>query len=123
MLKTYEAMFLIDPATTGKNSNTIPDYINSILDKYSVKILQQKKWAEQTLSYPIKGHKRGSYYIVYFETLAENVSKIRQECELATPILRTLILLIEPSVKSKVMSSMDAITLPSEGATSESGKS
>jgi len=113
MVKTYEAMFLIDPATGVKDDNKVPECISVILDKYNVKIIQSTKWAERQLAYSIKGHKRGNYYLIYFDSSSENISKIKRECEMSTVILRVVILLIEPSIKSKVLSNTYKI-LPTE---------
>lgn len=114
MVKTYESMFLIDPTIGVKDGNKVPECISAILDKYSVKIIQSIKWAERQLAYSIKGYKRGNYYLIYFDSSSENISKIKRECELSTVIFRAIILSIESSVQSKVLSSIDKMILPAE---------
>jgi small subunit ribosomal protein S6 len=103
MLKTYEAMFLIDPSLGVKEGSKLPECITTILDKYQVKVIQSIKWADRSLAYAIKGNRRGNYYLVYFDSSAENIAKIKRECELSTVILRSLILLVDPAEKSKVL--------------------
>lgn len=104
MLKTYEAMFLVDPALSAKDGK-MPEQVHSILSKYNVSVLKELKWSDRNLAYKIKGHRRGTYYLVYFDSEAENISKIRRECELSTFIIRALILLVDPAMKEKVLSS------------------
>ncbi|MFH1230796.1 MAG: 30S ribosomal protein S6 [Planctomycetota bacterium] len=113
-MKTYESMFLIDPTVGLKDGNKVPECISTILDKYNAKIIQSMKWAERQLSYSIKGYKRGNYYLIYFESSSENISKIKRECELSAVIFRAAILLIEASVKSKVLGSIDKMILPTD---------
>lgn len=114
MVKSYEAMFLVDPTTTAKDSSKIPDYVRGILDKHNVKILQESKWAERALAYSIKGRRRGNYYLVYFDAPAENILKIKQECELTPGILRSIVLILEPSEKTKILSGPDKTATPVE---------
>ncbi|MEW6027489.1 MAG: 30S ribosomal protein S6 [Planctomycetota bacterium] len=104
MMNTYEAMFLVDPATATKDGK-MPEYIHNIMDKYKVKMLKELKWADKNLAYKIKGHRRGTYYLSYFETEPENISKIKNECELSTSVVRSLIMFVEPSMKDKMLSS------------------
>lgn len=111
MTKTYEAMFLVDPASSAKDGK-MPEHIHNMLDKYQVKILKEMKWADKNLAYKIKGHRRGTYYLSYFESEPENISKIRRECDLSTSLIRSLILLIEPSMKEKALSSVKESILP-----------
>jgi len=111
MMKTYEAMFLVDPATATKDGK-MPEYIHNMLDKYKVKILKEMKWVDKNLAYKVKGHRRGTYYLSYFETEPENISKIRNECDLSTVIVRSLILFIEPSMKEKVLNSVKETATP-----------
>ncbi|MFH0888963.1 MAG: 30S ribosomal protein S6 [Planctomycetota bacterium] len=112
MVRTYESMFLIDPSMGVKDGSKVPECISTIFDKYSVKIIQSIKWAERQLAYPIKGNRRGNYYLIYFDSSSENISKIKRECELSTVIFRTIILSIESSAKSKVLSGIDKMILP-----------
>jgi len=111
MMKTYEAMFLVDPVTATKDGK-MPEHIHNMLDKYKVKILKEMKWADKNLAYKIKGNRRGTYYLSYFETEPENISKIRRECDLSTSLIRSLILAIEPSMKEKTLSSVKETTAP-----------
>ncbi|MBI5779985.1 MAG: 30S ribosomal protein S6 [Planctomycetes bacterium] len=121
MMKTYEAMFLVDPSTASKDGK-MPEYIHNMLDKYNAKILKEMKWADKNLAYKIKGHRRGTYYLSYFETEPENISKIRNECDLSTVIVRSLILFIEPSMKEKMLSSCKEPVASASAITAETKK-
>jgi len=116
MMKTYEAMFLVDSASSTKDGK-MPEHIHNMLDKYKVKILKEMKWADKNLAYKIKGHRRGTYYLSYFESEPENISKIRRECDLSTSLIRSLILLIEPSMKEKALNSVKETVLPTVSVT------
>jgi len=121
MLKTYEAMFLVDPASSTKDGK-MPEHIHNMLDKYKVKIIKEMKWADKNLAYKIKGHRRGTYYLSYFETEPENISKIRRECDLSTSLIRALILAIEPAMKEKALNSVKEAAVLTGVITAETKK-
>lgn len=121
MMKTYEAMFLVDPASSTKDGK-MPEHIHNMLDKYQVKILREMKWADKNLAYKIKGNRRGTYYLSYFEAEPENISKIRRECDLSTSLIRSLILVIEPSIKEKALNSVKETAAPAGAITAETKK-
>jgi small subunit ribosomal protein S6 len=92
VLKTYEAMFLVDPLQAATNYNKVREHIHAILGKYGVKIIKEGKWADRTLAYPIRNEKKGTYILVYMEGEAECANKIENDCQLSEVILRVLIL-------------------------------
>src|SRR5207248_8132645 len=63
---TYECMFLLD---TNKVSGDVPaaqQQIHQLLERNQVEILASRPWDERRLAYPIKGQKKGLYYLTYF---------------------------------------------------------
>ena len=47
-------------------STARPPIVDQILEKNGAKIVQKEKWDERKLAYEIRGHKRATYYLVYF---------------------------------------------------------
>jgi len=92
VLKNYEAMFLVDPLQAATNYNKVREHIHGILGKYGVKIIKEGKWADRTLTYPIRQQKKGTYILVYMEGEADCANKIENDCQLSELILRVLIL-------------------------------
>ena len=69
----YECMFLLD---TNKVAGDVPSaakQLHGILEKNHAEILASRPWNEQRLAYPIKNHKKGLYYLVYFRTEGNNL--------------------------------------------------
>jgi len=108
MTKTYEAMFIVEPSKGTKDNNILPEVVQNILNRYNVKVLKQIKWAERKLSYPIKGNRRATYYLAYFDSNPESIAKISQECKLTAGVLRTLVLLSSLNLKEmdKILSAV-----------------
>ncbi|MFN3466095.1 MAG: 30S ribosomal protein S6 [Candidatus Brocadiales bacterium] len=94
-MKTYEAMFLIDNNVASNDWDGAVRRIQEIIQKGGGKVLSTEKWAERKLAYKIGPHKRGTYMLVYFETLPGSITSIRRECQLSEIIVRSLILNVE----------------------------
>src|SRR5580692_9800421 len=95
----YECMFLLD---TNKVAGDVPaaaKQLHAILEKNHAEILASRPWNEQRLAYPIKGHKKGLYYLVYFKTEGKNLVTIADDFSLMTElVLRSLTLNIDPKL-------------------------
>src|SRR5216684_3698759 len=94
----YECMFLLD---TNKVAGDVPaaaKQIHTILEKNSAEILASRPWDERRLSYPVKGHKKGLYYLTYFRSEGKNLLTIERDCALNETILRYLALRVHPKM-------------------------
>ena len=95
----YECLFLLD---TNKVAGDVPaaaKQLHAVLEKNHSEILASRPWDERRLAYPIKGHKKGLYYLVYFSTEGKNLAVIENDISLMTDlILRMLIIHIDPKL-------------------------
>src|SRR5947208_3136815 len=95
---TYECMFLLD---TNKVSGDVPaatKQLHGMLEKNSAEVLASRPWDERRLAYPIKGHKKGLYYLTYFKSEGKNLVNIEHDIALNEMILRSQILKIDPKL-------------------------
>jgi small subunit ribosomal protein S6 len=89
-------MFLFD---TNKVAGDVPaaaKQIHAILERNAAEVLASRPWDERRLAYPIKGHKKGLYYLVYFRTDAKTLINIERDVALNEMILRSLVLRVDP---------------------------
>src|ERR1700736_5913349 len=94
----YECMFLLD---TNKVAGDIPaaaKQIHALLERNSVEVLASRQWDERRLAYPIKGHKKGLYYLTYFRTEGKNLLNLERDLALSELVLRYLILYVDPKL-------------------------
>ena len=94
----YECMFLLD---TNKVAGDVPaatKQLHAILERNHAEVLASRPWDDRRLSYPVKGHKKGLYYLTYFRTEGKNVVGIERDCALNETILRSLILNVDPKL-------------------------
>lgn len=93
-MKTYEAMFLLDPALAS-DFPTAEGEIKRILDRAEAELLGLSKWDERKLAYPIRNHKRGLYVLCYFKADSSKIAEMERDVRLSESMIRTLILVKE----------------------------
>ena len=95
-MRLYEGMFLLDSGRAGKDWDGARTEVETILTKHGAEIVRSGRWDERKLAYEIKGHRRATYMLVYFQGLSETIDPVRRECALNDLVLRNLILLRRP---------------------------
>src|SRR3954469_5974700 len=94
----YECMFLLD---TNKVAGDVPaaaQQLHTLLERNHCEVLASRPWDERRLAYPVKGHKKGLYYLTYFRTEGKNLLNIERDVSLSELILRSLVLKVDPKV-------------------------
>jgi small subunit ribosomal protein S6 len=94
-LSLYEGMFLMDNRQANRDWDGSLDAMKAIIAKHGGSIVRCEKWGERKLAYEIKGRRRGTYVLVYFEAEGEAVNGIYHDCELSELILRVFVLAVK----------------------------
>ena len=100
--RDYEAMFLLDNAASVADFDATSAIVDQIIQKAGATIVQKEKWDERKLAYEIGGHKRATYYLVYFRAPTDAVAKIRTDAALNEKIVRHLALVLEEPIEVHV---------------------
>lgn len=109
--KSYEAMFLLDPAMASDWSAAEAE-VKRVLDRAEAKVLGMKKWDERKLAYPIGRNKRGLYVLTFFEASPEKIGPLERDCTLSEKVLRVLVLRRDRLTPEKVEKEMTAAPPP-----------
>lgn len=99
---TYEGLILVDPTLAAKEWDRVMGEVQRIAAKANAKIVSSNKWGERKLAFPIRGHKRGTYLLAYFDTDGEGITKIRRDCDLSEVVIRALLVRHEGEIKQSV---------------------
>jgi small subunit ribosomal protein S6 len=94
----YECMFLLDTNKVASDVSAATKQLHGILERNQAEVLASRPWDERRLAYPVKGHKKGLYYLTYFRTEGKNVASIERDCALNEMILRSLVLHVDPKL-------------------------
>lgn len=90
--RLYEGMFLIDSNLAVKDWTGLETHILDILKKHHAEVLYSERWPDRRLAYDIKGVKKGTYYLTYFNAPAQAIKDIERDVQLSERILRLLII-------------------------------
>src|SRR5437867_10350407 len=94
----YECMFLLDPNRVGGDVQGAAKQLHALLERNHAEVLASRPWDERRLAYPIKGHKKGLYYLTYFRSEGQNILNLEGDLHLNELVLRYLILHVDPKM-------------------------
>jgi len=91
----YEGMFILDPTKYARDPGAAAQQVNDLIGQFGGTVLASRLWDERKLAYPIKGHKRGVYWLTYFRMDGGNVAALERQCDITDEIIRKLILKVD----------------------------
>jgi len=90
--RLYEAMILLDNRETKKDFEGLRQRIADVLGRGGGRVVAARKWDERKLAYEIRGQKRATYYIAFFEGPSDSLVGIRRQLYLTEGVMRCLLL-------------------------------
>lgn len=117
-VNVYEGMFILDANRFGHDPEAVSRRIPTIIEKFGGEMLVSRLWEERRLAYPIKGQRRGAYWLTYFRLDGDRLADLRRECRICEDILRFLFLKIDP----RLVDTLVAHALAAPMATSGDGE-
>ena len=94
----YECMFLLDPNKVANDVPSAAKVLHTLIERNQGEILASRPWDERRLAYPVKGHKKGQYYLTYFRTAGPNITNMEKDFQLNELILRYMVLNVDPKL-------------------------
>jgi len=94
----YEGMFILDPGKYSRDPGAVAEQINQLITHAGGTVLAARLWDERKLAYPIKGHKKGVYWITYFTMPSGNLTGFERQCQLTEEIIRQLVLKVDARI-------------------------
>lgn len=94
----YEGMFILDPTKYARDPAAAAQQVSDLITQFGGTILAARLWDERKLAYPIKGQKRGAYWLTYFKMPGPNVAAMERQTEITEDILRSLILKVDARI-------------------------
>jgi small subunit ribosomal protein S6 len=91
MAQLYEGMFLLDNEAVRRDWAQAKGSVLSVLERHGAKVLAARRWDERRLAYKIRGRKRGTYLLGYFEQSGAGTSSVRRDLDITESLLRYLI--------------------------------
>ncbi|MBN1353861.1 MAG: 30S ribosomal protein S6 [Candidatus Omnitrophica bacterium] len=90
MMKSYEALFIIDPDKEGTLKDVTAG-ITDVINKNSGKIDKEETWGKQKIAYPVKKKKDGIYYKLNFSIDASKIESLNKSYKLNQDIIKVMV--------------------------------
>ena len=90
--RLYEGMFLFDANLAGKDWTALEKHVDDLFKKHAATLVHSEKWPDRKLAYEIKGCKKGTYYLTYFNAPPSAITGLERDCRLSDRVLRVLVL-------------------------------
>ena len=94
--KVYEGLFIFDSDLYARGADEISSQVATIVEQFGGEVLLSRLWDERKLEYPIKGHRRGTYWLAYFKMNPSDVKELTRQFQLSDSIIRFLIISVDP---------------------------
>jgi small subunit ribosomal protein S6 len=95
MTQLYEGMFLLDNQAVRADWAQAKAAVTDALAKHGATVRTARRWDERRLTYPIRGRKRATYLLSYFEQEGTRSQALRRDLEIDERVLRYLILSVD----------------------------
>ena len=91
-------MFILDSNRYARDAASTVAQIPATVEQFGGEVLASRLWEERRLAYPIKGHRKGTYWLTYFQLPGDQVTSLNRQFQLNESIVRSLTLKIEPRI-------------------------
>lgn len=92
----YECTYILDSNKYARDPNGVVTGLVGTLEKLGGEVLASRLWNEQKLAYPINGHRKGTYWLMYFRLGTEKLNEFNRELQLNPAVVRQLVLKVDP---------------------------
>ncbi len=90
-MKLYEGMFVIDNDLVREDWQAAKSLVTGTLEKHGATVHTARRWDERALAYPIKGRRRATYLLTYFEIEGDRNTDVARDLEITDGVLRYLV--------------------------------
>jgi small subunit ribosomal protein S6 len=88
-------MVLFDSNKYAGDREGVVNHVHGLLEKHHCTVLASRPWDERRLTYPIGNHKKGMFYLIYFQAEGKSLVPLQSDIHLTESIIRTMILKID----------------------------
>ena len=106
----YEGLFILDANRYGRDPGKVSGRVNELVEAQGGSLLVSRMWEERRLAFPIRGQRKGTYWLTYFRLAGENVTPLNESVQREDNILRHLVLKVDPRIVEALVSHAQAPT-------------
>lgn len=100
----YEGMIILDSNRYGRDPEGVSGQVPRSIEEAGGEILASRLWEDRRLAYPIKGHRKGTYWLIYFRLDSGKLADIQRQAQLNENVLRHLFLKVDSRIVDMLVS-------------------
>lgn len=99
----YEGLFLLDANRFARDRDALPREVEGLVEAIDGEVLVSRLWEERRLAYPIKGQRKGAYWLMYFRAPTLRLKELTRACEINDSVLRQLFVKLPPALVEPII--------------------
>jgi small subunit ribosomal protein S6 len=103
-LNVYECLFILDANRYARDPGGVSGSIPKMVEGAGGELLASRLWIEQKLAYPIRGQRKGTYWLTYFRMDSDKLGEFNRACQLNDGVVRNLVIKVEPRLVDALVS-------------------
>ena len=99
----YEALFILDSNKFARDRDNLAREVEALVEAVDGELLVSRLWEERRLAFPIKGQRKGAYWLMYFRLPTLRLTELTRACEINDSILRQLFVKLPPPLVDAII--------------------
>ncbi len=92
----YETLLILDSNKYARDPGGVAAALSEMVEAIDGTVLASRLWMEQRLAYPMDGHQKGTYWLLYFEAEGKRLAELDRAFTLHEGVVREMTLRIDP---------------------------
>jgi small subunit ribosomal protein S6 len=99
----YEGLFIFDSNRFARDRDGLAREIEGYVESAGGELLVSRLWEERRLAFPIKGQRKGAYWLMYFRLPTGQLTGVTRQCEINDAVLRQLFVRLPDSLVEPIL--------------------
>ena len=99
----YEGLFILDSNRFARDREGMAREIEGFIEGVEGEVLVSRLWEERRLAFPIKGQRKGAYWLMYFRMPTLRLTELTRQCDIHDPLLRHLFVKLPPALVEPIL--------------------
>jgi small subunit ribosomal protein S6 len=99
----YEGLFIFDSNRFARDREGLAKEVEGYVEAAGGELLASRLWEERRLAYPIKGQRKGAYWLMYFRVPTGQITPLTRQCEINDSVLRQLFVRLPDSLVEPIL--------------------
>jgi small subunit ribosomal protein S6 len=100
-VRSYEVIFILDPALGDDGVETATTSAKAALAKEGGEVAEVQKWGKKRLAYEVKKRREGHYVYFRVQAAPKAVAELERHLKIAEPVLKYLTVVMEEPRRQK----------------------